>query len=67
MLLPYPKPHMRGHDSYNDVFETPVQIRKDAEACLIFAEYHSTVLEHVLLFYIHTGLSEDFQILCLQR
>lgn len=39
LLMPYPKSHMRGHDSCNDVFETPVQMRKDSEAHLIFAEH----------------------------
>lgn len=41
LLMPYPKSHMRGHDSCNDVFETPVQMRKDSEARLIFTEHPS--------------------------
>lgn len=41
LLMPYPKSHMRGHDSCNDVFETPVQMRTDSEAHLIFAEHQS--------------------------
>lgn len=41
LLMPYPKSHMRGHDSCNDVFETSVQMRKDSEACFIFAEHQS--------------------------
>ena len=41
LLMPYPESHMRGHDSCNDVFETLVQMRKDSEARLIFAEHQS--------------------------